>query len=163
MKVNKNTFDCIGKLMVNLLAFKRKPKKLEQISKACNCKTYASIVDNDAEENETFYSELIETRKPTKKSNLNLIMGDFNAKVEIVGTFGLGLRNERDDRFDRFLKHSFKICNIFFQLSPRRSYTYSQHVIRNQEDCILMNKTLEHLSKESVPSQGQMYLQIIIL
>lgn len=57
-------------------------------------------------------------------------MGDFNIKVanepipEIVGNFGIGLRNERGDRLVKSsLEYGFKVCNIIFQFPVRPLYT----------------------------------------
>lgn len=51
-----------------------------------------------------FYDEVKELLKLTKKHDVNIIMGDFNAKIGrgrvegLVGSYGLGERNERGDR-----------------------------------------------------------------
>lgn len=84
---------------------------------------------------------------------MNLILGDFNAKVgkgirdELVGPYGLGERNERGERLYQFCQEEqMKITNTWFRLPPRRLYTWRapadnpEHLIRNQIDYILINK-----------------------
>ncbi|VDO71701.1 unnamed protein product [Schistosoma margrebowiei] len=68
---------------------------------------YASIKDHDEDVRNQFYNRLqsIVEKCPTK--DLNILMGDFNAKVEmdntgyedIMGRHGLGERNENGERF----------------------------------------------------------------
>lgn len=80
-------------------------------------------------------------------------MGDFNAEVgidkvaDITGGFGLGIKNTRVDRLVQFCKEeNFKITNTWFKLPKRRLYTWisprhtNEHIIRNQNDYILINK-----------------------
>lgn len=65
---------------------------------------YAPTSNSTDNEIEEFYSDLEMLVKNLKKHDVNIIMGDFNAKIgkgkveNIVGNFGLGLRNERGGR-----------------------------------------------------------------
>lgn len=68
--------------------------------------------------------------KLTKKQDVNIIMGDFNAKIgrgrssPTVGDFDLGVRNERGDRlvqFCRLFAVNLVVTNTFFRL--REDYT----------------------------------------
>lgn len=99
--------------------------------------------------------------KLTKKGELNIIIGDFNAKVgvgakgDVVGGFGLGIRNLRGDRLVQFCtEQQLAIVNTFFKQPPRRLYTWrspadcDEHLISNQIDFIMINK--EH--KKAVKS-----------
>lgn len=56
-----------------------------------------------------------------------MILGDFNAKVgarrylDIVVDYGLGYRNDSDDRLIQFCEENgFVITNTYFKLPPRR-------------------------------------------
>ena len=69
---------------------------------------YASTTAAPDEEIKGFYSALEETLVSLTRSEIKLLLGDFNAKVEktdssdafygVVGSHGLGIRNERADR-----------------------------------------------------------------
>ncbi|XP_055380706.1 uncharacterized protein LOC129611541 [Condylostylus longicornis] len=115
--------------------------------------TYAPTADKTDEDVESFYNEVEELMKMTKKHEINIIMGDFNAKIgksqveKIVGPFGLGTRNPRGDRLIQFCtEQELKIMNTWFCLPPRRLYTWKspedndRNVIRNQIDFILINQ-----------------------
>lgn len=80
-------------------------------------------------------------------------MGDFNAKIgegqlqDVVGQFGLGVRNDRGDRLVQFCQEeSMVVMNTFFKLPPRRLYTWKSpadsptNIVRNQIDFILVHK-----------------------
>lgn len=80
-------------------------------------------------------------------------MGDFNSKIgkggfeDIVGSFGLGERNERGNRLLHFCQEeNMKVTNTWFCLPPRRLYTWRSpadkpnNIIRNQIDFILINR-----------------------
>lgn len=63
---------------------------------------YAPTADKYDDEIEDFYEHLKSIIRLTKKHEINIVIGDFNAKVgqgDIVGNFGLGERNDRHDRF----------------------------------------------------------------
>jgi len=58
-------------------------------------------------------------------------MGDFNAKIgngesgKHIGKYGLGDRNEREDRLEQFSQEqNLIITNTFFKLPERRLYTW---------------------------------------
>ncbi|XP_055385230.1 craniofacial development protein 2-like [Condylostylus longicornis] len=130
-----------------LLRFDTKPIKLNVIQ------AYAPTADASEEEIEAFYAEITDLLKITKPHELNIIMGDFNAKIgrgesnEVIGKFGLGTRNDRGDRLVQFCQEiKFKVTNTWFHLPPRRLYTWASpqdndmHIVRNQIDFILINK-----------------------
>ncbi|XP_045466603.1 craniofacial development protein 2-like [Harmonia axyridis] len=84
-------------------------------------------------------------------------MGDFNAKVvrgkfeDIVGEYGLGLRNDRGDRLQQFCQEkSMTIMNTWFRLPTRRLYTWKspqdnlEHCVRNQVDYIMINRRFKN-------------------
>ncbi|XP_044755090.1 craniofacial development protein 2-like [Coccinella septempunctata] len=67
--------------------------------------TYAPTSESSEQE---LYEQLKMALNHTKKQELNIIMGDFNAKIgkgtvdTTVGQFGLGTRNDRGDRLIQF-------------------------------------------------------------
>lgn len=114
---------------------------------------YAPTADKSIQELENWYKSLDSLLKTTKKNDINIIMGDFNAKIgkgsvlDIVGNFGLGERNERGDRLVEFCQnYEMIVTNTYFKLPPRRLYTWTspqhtkQKIVRNQIDFILINK-----------------------
>ena len=128
---------------------------------------YAPTSGSSEQEVEVFYEQLKAALKHTKKQELNLLMGDFNAKVgkgavdSTVGQFGLGTRNDRGDRLIQFCQEvDSVIMNTFFQLPPRRLYTWKspadcpQKVIRNQIDYIIINKRFQNSVKSTKAYPG---------
>ncbi|XP_054737913.1 uncharacterized protein LOC129244320 [Anastrepha obliqua] len=117
----------------------------------------------------------------TKKHDINIIMGDFNAKVgkeettNVTGKFGLGDRNERENRLVQFCQEEeFIIGNTYYKLSERRLYTWKspqdgmRNIIRNQIDYILINKRFKSsmiraktLPGADVPSDHNLLLATI--
>lgn len=105
---------------------------------------YAPTQDYEQEEIEKFYHDLEKVLAPTKKHDLNIIMGDFNAKIgegeqeDIIGKYGLGIRNERGDMLASFcVEKQLVITNTIFKLPKRRLYTWKspadtpERVVRN--------------------------------
>ena len=114
---------------------------------------YAPTSDHSDEVVEAFYEQLQTALNLTKKSEVTIIMGDFNAKIgsgareDIVGRYGLGVANERGDRLFQFCQEmGFVVSNTFFKLPPRRLYTWTsnahtpERIVRNQIDFVLINK-----------------------
>lgn len=113
---------------------------------------YAPTSDKSDVEIEEFYSNIEKVLSLTKKGEITLVVGDFNAKIgcgeegECVGKYGLGIRNTRGDRLVQFCtENSFLVTNTFFKLHPRRLYTWKSpadkkdKIVRNQIDFILTN------------------------
>uniref|UniRef100_A0A8D8V3E1 Craniofacial development protein 2 n=1 Tax=Cacopsylla melanoneura TaxID=428564 RepID=A0A8D8V3E1_9HEMI len=115
---------------------------------------YAPTADKSDEEIETFYEEIESLLKTTKKHDITIILGDFNAKVGdcvvdgITGAYGLGTRNDRGDRLIEFCQsEDMLVTNTTFKLPKRRLYTWkapsdgiNNNVVRNQIDYILVRK-----------------------
>ncbi|XP_055387849.1 craniofacial development protein 2-like [Condylostylus longicornis] len=131
---------------VMLLKINAKPLTLNIIQ------VYAPTFDKSEEEVEDFYAEVTKVLKLTRRHELNIIMGDFNAKVgdekveNVCGNFGLGVRNCRGDRLVQYCQEqNLRIMNTYFKLPPRRLYTWKSpqdsisHIVRNQIDFILIN------------------------
>lgn len=114
---------------------------------------HAPTADKPVEQLEEFYEQIKYIRRSLKKQDLNIIMGDFNAKVgkgeanEVVGRFGLGERNEQGTRLIEFCQEAdLTIVNTWFELPNRRLYTWTSpqdnptRIVRNQIDYIMINK-----------------------
>ncbi|XP_055387196.1 craniofacial development protein 2-like, partial [Condylostylus longicornis] len=148
--------EAVEKCVKNFLPYSDRTLLLQIHAKPLNIniiQTYAPTADKTDEDVESFYNEVEELMKMTKKHEINIIMGDFNAKIgksqveKIVGPFGLGTRNPRGDRLIQFCtEQELKIMNTWFCLPPRRLYTWKspedndRNIIRNQIDFILINQ-----------------------
>lgn len=119
--------------------------------------TYAPTTKKTADEEvEEFYSKVDEAIwRFTKRGELTIVIGDFNAKVgfgregDVVGRYGLGKRNSRGDRLVQFcVENNLFIANTFFKQHPRRLYTWKspadarEKIVRNQIDFILLGVNL---------------------
>ncbi|CAK1599374.1 unnamed protein product [Parnassius mnemosyne] len=122
-------------------------------SKITLIQVYAPTTDATDEDNELFYEQLETALKHLNPHNIILVQGDFNAKIgegkvsDIVGSFGLGKRNDRGDRLLQFCEeHGLIISNTHFKQPPRRLYTWKsplhslKKIVRNQIDYILINR-----------------------
>lgn len=116
---------------------------------------YAPTCDKSDDMIEEFYSDLEKAMCLTKKGEITIVLGDFNAKIgknatkEISGHYGLGERNARGERLIQFCaEHHLSAVNTFFKQHPRRLYTWKSpadregHIIRNQIDFILIRNQL---------------------
>ena len=108
----------------------------------------SSYCDEDADE---FYDQLQDALDETKKRNIIMICGDFNAKIgkgqkpgdsnACVGNYGLGLRNDREQKLIEFCEfNDLCIGNSQFVQHPRRLFTWTSPngMIKNQIDFILI-------------------------
>lgn len=92
-----------------------------------------------------------------KPTEINIIMGDFNAKVgrgrreDIVEDYGLGVTNERGNCLAQFCREEELITtNTHFQQPLRHLYTWVSNVdrnIRNRIDYIIINKRFKNTIK----------------
>lgn len=91
------------------------------------------------------------TRIPRKE--FLIVLGDFNAKIgdtsmdtslrNIVGNYGLGIRNDRGDCLLQFATdNGMTIMNTVFKQHPRRLYTWtpSDGEHQNQIDYIMIKE-----------------------
>ncbi|XP_044750612.1 uncharacterized protein LOC123310952 [Coccinella septempunctata] len=112
---------------------------------------YAPTNDKSDQETEEFYSAIDEILRLTKRGEITMVIGDFNAKIgcgaegDNVGSYGLGTRNDRGNRLAQFcVENDLLIANTFFKQHPRRLYTWKSpaekdgRIIRNQIDFILV-------------------------
>ena len=120
---------------------------------------YAPTAMAAEEEQEAFYLDLQGTIDTTPRGDILVIMGDFNAKVgedrngweEVVGKYGLGVRNEAGERMLEFCdSNELRIMNTWFEQPKRRLYTWTtpdgKH--RNQIDYVLVNKRWKSTIKD---------------
>lgn len=118
---------------------------------------YAPTADKSEEELEEFYADLKKVKKHMKEHEVNVYMGDWNAKVgeekvlNVTGSYGLGSRNERGTRFIEFCQeNNLVITNTCFKLPYRRLYTWKSpqdqigKVVRNQIDYIAINSRFKN-------------------
>ena len=136
---------------VILLKLQAKPFNINIIQ------VYAPTSDCEDEEVEKLYQEINNGIQQTKSGEVLCVMGDFNAKVgkekyeKIIGTYGLGNRNERGDRLIEFCQQN-KLCvvNTWFQQPTRRLHTWNSPggTTRNQIDYILINDRFRNNVKQ---------------
>ena len=110
---------------------------------------YAPTDDSVEEEIENFYDSIDSVIRECKGHEINIVMGDFNAKVghgcmeQVVGPHGLGTRNERGDRLiDWCLEHGQVITNTWFRHHNRHLWTWKSPggAVKNQIDYITINE-----------------------
>lgn len=110
---------------------------------------YAPTADKQDEEVEQFYDQITSLLSMTKRGEVTIVLGDWNAKVgkeqheHVVGKFGLGEKNERGERLIQFCtEQNMFITNTFFQLPARRLYTWESPsgMARNQIDFVLLHQ-----------------------
>lgn len=129
---------------------------------------YAPTSQSTEEEIEQFYDDVSRTMKLLRKEEVNIILGDFNAKVgqnrteNVTGEHGLGMRNDRGERLVQFCQEKeYCIMNTFFKLPPRRLYTWrgpadgkEGRLVRNQIDYIIANKRFKNSVKSAKTYPG---------
>lgn len=131
-----------------------------------NIITYAPTAGSLDEELEKFYSDIDKARKHIKSDDINIFMGDLNAKVDneevdaVIGSYALGDRNDRGSRFIQFCQENkLFVCNTWFKLPKRRLYTWKSpqdregNVLRNQIDFVTINTRFRNsvLSAKAYP------------
>ncbi|XP_060523267.1 craniofacial development protein 2-like [Cylas formicarius] len=128
---------------VAVIKIKSKPFDLNIIQSS-----YAPTTESSEQKMEEFYEQLRTALKHTRREEVNMMLRDMKGKVEdVVGEFGLGVRNEWGERLIEFCEEmNFTIMNTFFKLPSRRLYTWkspadsSHRIIRNQIDFIMINR-----------------------
>lgn len=128
---------------------------------------YAPTADKSEEDLENFYASLYKALTLTKKGEITIVTGDFNAKLGsgmvdgVCGGYGLGTRNERGERMLEFCSElELAATNTFFKQHPRRLYTWKapsdkkDNIVRNQIDYILVKKHLMRYVKKVTTLPG---------
>ena len=128
---------------------------------------YAPTSEKPDNEVEQFYGQIEQAIKLTKSNEINIILGDLNAKVGkgkvegIVGDWGIGERNDRGGRLVQFCdENNLVITNTWYKLPPRRLYTWKspqdneQQVVRNQIDFIMINRRFRNTITRVVALPG---------
>src|SRR5215469_8219441 len=96
-----------------------------------------------------FNSEVQSAKDQSKKYAMLVVMGNLNAKVEnkrfdkVVGTWGLGDRNDRGERWIEWcMKNKHIIGNIWFRHHPRHLWIWKSpgDRSRSQIDYITISK-----------------------
>ena len=118
---------------------------------------YAPTAESSDEEIEDFYNDIEKTKRSIKGHDINIFLGDWNAKVgsdrveHTIGPFGLGNRNERGTRFIQFCQeNNLIVTNTWFKLPKRRLYTWKSpqdtqdNTVRNQIDYIAINSRFKN-------------------
>ena len=112
---------------------------------------YAPTEEKTDEEKDEFYGRLGEVVRSTKRHDMLLLMGDFNAKVgqedgtwrDVMGVFGVGNRNNNGQRLLEFCaEHRLCVTNTIFKhkIEHKATWTSPDGVTRNLIDYIVVNK-----------------------
>ena len=114
---------------------------------------YAPTSSHSDEEVEEFYQCIEEVWRYVKNDEVNILMGDFNAKVgresdyPTTGKYGLGERNERGRTLIEFcIGKSLIVTNTMFKHQLRNIYTWKSpgDIVRNQIDYIMINERFKN-------------------
>jgi exonuclease III len=112
---------------------------------------YAPIEEKE-EENYQFYKQLQKIIDKVNKSNMVILMGDFNARIGNnkstgnIGTFGKTTCNNNGLKLrDLVLYNDFKIMNTFFQHKDAHKYTWSARGACSVIDYIICNQKTANL------------------
>ena len=109
------------------------------------------------DEIEEVYSDLEEVLKFVKGNENLIILGDWNAVIGeeeergITGKYGLGTRNERDNRLIEFCNsNKLTIANTLFKNHKRRRYTWKMpgDIGRYQIDYIMVRQRFKNQVKD---------------
>ena len=101
------------------------------------------------EEMDEFYEELDKCKKDRKGHEVNIVMGDFIAKVgggrhtDIVGSEGVGEMNVRGEKLMEWCEQNDQIImTTRFTKHPRKLWTWKSldGITRNQIDYITVNR-----------------------
>ena len=125
---------------------------------------YAQMTGSTEEEIDAFYETLEEAKSQCKPNEVNIIIGDLNAKVgsetdgRTVGPHGTGERNEFGEKWVQWCdSKNMVIMNTWFKEHPRRLYTWKRPGDHpgNQIDYITINSQFKRGIKGVKHTQGQ--------
>ena len=142
----------------NITSFKGVSDRVAQLTLKINKKynlniiqAYLPTTSHPDEVVDSTYED-IENLLRESRAQMNIIMGDFNAKIgkkdntdveTCTGPFGLGNRNSRGTMLIDFCeRHRLKIMNSFFKKKPSRRWTWIAPNIttKNEIDFIITDK-----------------------
>ena len=129
-------------------SFRTKKKKIKMNVIQC----YAPTNDSDEENKDQFYNRLQTIIDKCPVKDVNILMGDFNAKIgkdntgyeEVMGKHGLGEINENGERFaDTCALNKIVIGGSIFphKRIHKATWVSPDHVTENQIDHICIGKT----------------------
>ena len=104
-----------------------------------------------------FYKTLGKAKAQCKSDEINIIMGDLNARAgrgqdgKAVGEFGAEERNERGDRWVEWCEaDKMVIMNTWFKEHPKKIYTWKipGDRLRNQIDYLSINHRFQRAVKQ---------------
>ncbi|XP_030747690.1 craniofacial development protein 2-like [Sitophilus oryzae] len=161
----------LGNSVRNFVPFSDRVMLLQLAIKPVNInivQVYAPTTDHDDGELEMFYQHISTSKlKATKKDEITLIIGDWNAKVgretreNVSGKYGLGVCNARGNRRTVLSgRRIYLITNTWYKLPYRRLYTWTlpqhtqENVVRNQIDYILINRRFRNCIKPTKTYPG---------
>ena len=110
---------------------------------------YAPTVNYPEEDLDEFYEMVEQAMRQCKPHEIILIMGDLNAKIgegregEVVGPFGLGVRNEKGERLVEWCAEKGQVIeNSFFSQHSKRLWIWENPggQYKNQIDYVTINK-----------------------
>ena len=113
---------------------------------------YAPMTGSTEEEIDAFYETLEEAKSQIKPSEVNIIIGDLNAKVgsetggRTVGPHGTGEGNEQSEKWVQCCdSKNMVIMNTWLKEQSRRLYTWKSpgDCSRNQIDYIAINSQFQ--------------------
>ncbi|VDO48722.1 unnamed protein product [Schistosoma margrebowiei] len=126
---------------------------------------YAPTNDYNEEAKDQFYSRLQSIVEKCQTKDLNILLGNFNAKVgtdntgyeDIMGRYGLGERNENGERFANL--SAFNKLVIGGTIFPHKriqktTWTLPDHTTQNQIDHICINKTFRRTIEDVRTKRG---------
>ena len=130
----------------------------------CIIQAYAPTSTASDEEMRQFYEQMALAMKSCKPHDIQVVMGDFNAKVgnlkdkdRVTGNFGLGDRNERGEDFVNWCtQKSLVITDTLFQHQKRHLYTWKKpgDNTRNQIDFICINQRFRNTVQQCKTCPG---------
>ena len=131
-----------------IASFRTKKKKIKMNVIQC----YAPTNDSDEENKDQFYNRLQTIIDKCPVKDVNILMGDFNAKIgkdntgyeEVMGKHGLGEINENGERFaDTCALNKIVIGGSIFphKRIHKATWVSPDHVTENQIDHICIGKT----------------------
>ena len=119
--------------------------------------SYAPTSSATDDEMEEFYCDLESTVDKNSRTDVLILLGDFNAKIgkptqadyDVMGSYGFGERNERGQVLINFLRaKNFFAMNTMFKKNEKRRATWSLGRASNEIDYIFMKRNQKQMVKD---------------